>query len=104
MIVDFTGCIPSTKGRSVDIYLVGQIPTGEIFSILFDGEVRKGITPYFRGFSSTTSLCVPLHRHTVCKQAEPGNYLIALILMPSGVKRGRGQAIGMDTTTIQLVK
>lgn len=104
MIVDFYCCVPSLNGELVDAYLLGRTPEGVIYSVLFDGKYRKGIIPFYKGYSSTASYCGLLHRHLVCNTAEPGEYLTALIIMPSGGRVGRDQAIDLDTAIVRMVR
>jgi len=104
MTVDFYCCVPPLNTGLVDAYLLGMTPEGVIYSVLFDGKYRKGIIPFYQGYSSTVSYCGLLHRHLVCNTAEPGEYLTALIIMPSGGRVGRDQAIDFDTAVVRMVR
>ncbi|MCX6354372.1 MAG: hypothetical protein NTZ78_05650 [Candidatus Aureabacteria bacterium] len=104
MTVDFYCCIPPLNKGLVDAYLLGMTPEGVIYSVLFNGKYHKGIIPFYQGYSSTESYCGLLHRHLVCNTAEPGEYLTALVIMPSGAIVGRDQAIGFDTAVVTMVR
>lgn len=104
MIVDFYCCVPPLNEGLVDAYLLGVTPKGVIYSVLFDGKYRKGIIPFYEGYSSTVSYCGLLHRHIVCKTAEPGDYLVGLLLMPAGGNVNRDAPIDFDTKIVRMVK
>lgn len=100
VVVNFYACVPPTKGEVVDVYLLGRTPHGFIYSILFNGSYREGITPYYRGYINKESFCGLIHSHLVCEDAEPGEYLMGLLLTPAGKRVTRDTVLGMDTKVI----
>jgi len=105
-VITFFGCIPPVPPTNpVDIYLLGLTPSGQIYSVLSNGAMIKGIHPYLRNVSDLPNgLCGVTNTHTVCKEAQAGTYYIGLFVLPSGVPFNIHKAIGSDIIPLTIVK
>jgi hypothetical protein len=93
-------CIPAHPVDPVDIYCVIITPGGDYWSILYGGTVVRGIVPIAAGYLNPNCWCGPLKEHTVCAGSLPGNYIVALAILPAGAKPIKSNAIALDWTYV----
>jgi hypothetical protein len=101
--VTISACIPPVTSPA-DAYLLIRTPTGDIYSVRYDGLVEKGTTPYVRGYSNSEHFCRELWAHRVCSVPTTTKYTVALVLMPAGMTPRLKDAVDFDWKTVTVNK
>lgn len=98
------GCIPPVRpDKPVDIYLLFEGPRGRRYSVHRSGAIKKGISPFEKGVTTLPDgWCGVLHDHVACSDAPPGEYTVALIVMPVNKKVSYKKALGYDKKKLTI--